>query len=48
MLNLAFGYTLKMRMVFGVVLESKDIVAGNISKCYDLGRRIAEELAKAN
>ncbi len=48
MLDLAFGYALKMRMVLGVVLESKDIVEGNISKCYDLGRRIAEELAKAN
>jgi hypothetical protein len=35
-------------MVFGVVLESKDIVEGNIYKCYDLGRSIAEELPKAN
>jgi multimeric flavodoxin WrbA len=44
MLELAFGYALKMRMVSGVVLESKDVVEGNVSNCYDLGKRIAQEL----
>src|SRR5665647_1768602 len=44
MLELAFGCALKMRMVSGAVLESKDIVEGNVSKCYDLGKRIAQEL----
>lgn len=48
MLELAFGYALKMRMVSGVVLESKEIVEGNVSECYDLGKRIAQELAKTN
>ena len=48
MLELAFGYALKMRMVSGVVLESKDIVEANVPKCYDLGKRIAQELTKAN
>jgi multimeric flavodoxin WrbA len=48
MLELAFGYALKMRVVSGVILESKDVVEGNISKCYDLGKRIAQELSKAN
>ncbi len=48
MLELAFGIALKMRMVPGVVLESKDIVEGNVSVCYDLGRRIAQELIKTN
>jgi hypothetical protein len=46
MLELAFGYALKMRMVSGVVLESKDIVEGNVSKCYDLGKTITQELVK--
>jgi len=46
MLELACGYALKMSMVLGVVLESKEIDEGNIPKCYDLGKRIAQELAK--
>ena len=46
MLDLAFGYALKMHMVEGVVLESKDINEGNISKCYDLGKAISQELIK--
>ena len=48
MLELAFGYALKMHMVEGVVLESKDINEGNISKCYDLGKAISQELIKIN
>jgi multimeric flavodoxin WrbA len=48
MLELAFGYALKTRIVSGVVLESKDIIEGNVSTCYDLGKRIAQELAKTN
>jgi len=43
MLELAFGYALKMFMISGVVLESKDIVDGNVSKCYDFGKRIAQD-----
>jgi multimeric flavodoxin WrbA len=48
MLELVFGYALKMRMVLGVVLESKDIVEGNVPKCYDLGKRLAQEITKTN
>jgi NAD(P)H dehydrogenase (quinone) len=48
MLELAFGYALKMHMVLGVVLESRDIVEGNVSKCYDLGKRIGQELTNTN
>ncbi len=48
MLELAFGSALKMSVVIGVVLESKSIVEGSLSKCYDLGKRLAQELAKAN
>jgi multimeric flavodoxin WrbA len=47
MLELAFGYSLKMHMVLGVVLRSEDIAEGNVSKCYDLGKRLERELAKA-
>jgi multimeric flavodoxin WrbA len=46
MLERAFGYALKMRVVPGVVLKTKDIFEGNVSECYDLGKRLAEELAK--
>jgi multimeric flavodoxin WrbA len=45
MLELTFGYVLKMHVISGVVLESNDIEQGNLSKCYDLGRRIAKQLA---
>ena len=48
MLELAFGYALKMSMVTGLVLETKDVVKGNLSECYDLGKRLAQELAKPN
>jgi NAD(P)H dehydrogenase (quinone) len=48
MLELAFGNALKMHMILGVVLESKDIVEGNVSKCYDLGKRLAQKLAETN
>ena len=48
MLELAFGYALKMSMVMGLVLETKDVVRGNVSQCYDLGKRLATELTKPN
>jgi multimeric flavodoxin WrbA len=46
MLELAFGHALKMHLISGVVLESKEISQGNLSKCYDLGQIIAQELAR--
>ena len=47
MLELAFGYALKMSMVPGLVLESKDVILGNVTKCFDLGKRLAQELDKS-
>ncbi len=44
-LKLAFGFALKMKMLSGIVLETKDVVDGNLSKCYDFGQKIAQELA---
>jgi flavodoxin I len=44
MLERAFGHALKMNMVSGIVLESKEIAQGSLSKCYDLGQRIAQEI----
>jgi NAD(P)H dehydrogenase (quinone) len=48
MLERAFGYALKMSIVQGLVLETKDVVKGNLSECYDLGKKLAQELAKPN
>ena len=48
MLELPFGYALKMRLVMGLVLETKDVDKGNLSECYDLGKRLSQELAKHN
>jgi multimeric flavodoxin WrbA len=47
MLELAFGHALKMNMVSGIVLESKQIAQGSLFKCYDLGQRIVKELGDA-
>ncbi|MGE5555991.1 MAG: flavodoxin family protein [Methanocella sp.] len=48
MLEKAFSYALKMRMVSGLVLESKTVFQGELSKCYELGKALAEEIAKTN
>ncbi len=45
MLELAFGVALKMKIVPGVILESKDVDEGNLSACFDLGHKIATEMA---
>jgi NAD(P)H dehydrogenase (quinone) len=44
MLELAFGFALKMKIVPGIILESKDIDEGNLSACYEYGQKIAQEL----
>ena len=44
MLELAFGYALKMKMVPGIILETKDVCEGNLAKCYEYGQKIAQEL----
>jgi NAD(P)H dehydrogenase (quinone) len=44
MLELAFGFALKMKIVPGIILESKEIDEGNLSACYEYGQKIAQEL----
>ena len=44
MLELAFGFALKMKIVSGIILEFKDADEGNLSACYEYGQKIAREL----
>ncbi len=44
MLELAFGFALKMKMLAGIVLEAKDVDEGNLASCYEYGKRLAREL----
>ena len=48
MLELAFGFALKMKIVPGIILESKDVHEGNLSLCYEYGQKIAQELTKSD
>ena len=44
MLELAFGGAFKMKIVSGMILESKDMDESNLSTCYEFGQKIAQEL----
>ena len=44
MLELAFGGALKMKIVPGLILESKDVDEGNLSSCDEYGQKIAREI----
>jgi multimeric flavodoxin WrbA len=44
MLELAFGLALKMKIVPGIILETKDVDEGNLSACDEYGQKIAQEL----
>jgi NAD(P)H dehydrogenase (quinone) len=44
MLELAFGVALKMKIVPGIIVESKDIDEGNLFSSYDYGQKIAQEI----
>ena len=44
MLELAFGVALKMKIVPGIILESKDVDAGKLSLCFEYGQKIAQEI----
>ena len=44
MLELAFGFALKMKIVPGIILESNDVDEGNLLCCYEYGQKIAREL----
>ncbi len=45
MLELAFSAALKMQLVPGVVMETNSLVNGHASECYELGQKIAQQLA---
>ena len=44
MLELAFGAALKMKIVPGIIVESKAADEGKLSICYEYGQKIAQEL----
>ncbi len=44
MMELAFGYALKMKIVPGIILETEDVVAGNLAICNEYGQKMAKEL----
>ena len=44
MLELAFGNALKMKIIPGIILESKEVEKGNLSVCFEYGQKIAREL----
>ena len=46
MLELAFGNALKMKIVPGVILESKEVDDGNLSACFEHGQKTARELTQ--
>ena len=48
MLELAFGNALKMELVSGIILETKDVNEGNLAVCFEYGRKIAKRLCYLN
>jgi multimeric flavodoxin WrbA len=42
MLELAFGVALKMKIIPGIILESKDVDEGNLSACFEFGQHVSE------
>jgi multimeric flavodoxin WrbA len=44
MLELAFGVALKMQLLPGVILESTENTQEKISKCSEIGQRIAQQV----
>ena len=44
MLELAFGYALKMKIVPGIILETKDVCESNLAICNEYGQKIAQYL----
>ena len=41
MLEFAFGFDLKMKIVPGIILETNDVVKGNLAACFEFGQKIA-------
>ncbi len=44
MMELAFGVTLKMTMISGIVLQSDRVTNGDIAQCYESGQEIAKRI----
>lgn len=44
MLEIAFGNALKMKIISGIILESKEVDAGNLIVCFEFGQKMAREL----
>jgi len=44
MLELAFGFALKTKIVPGIILESKDVDEDNLLSCFEYGQKIGQEL----
>ena len=43
-LEFAFGFDLKMKMVPGIIIETKDVEKGNLDPCYGFGKKLIQEL----
>ena len=46
MLELAFGVAPKMKIVPGIILQSKDVDTGNLALCFEFGQKISHEMAQ--
>ena len=44
MMELAFGFALKMKIVPGIILETKQVDEDSLSTCYEYGKTLAREL----
>ena len=43
-LEFAFGFDLKMKIVPGIIIETKDVENGNLNPCYLFGKKLVQEL----
>jgi multimeric flavodoxin WrbA len=43
-LEFAFGFDLKMNMIPGIIIETKDVENGKIESCYLFGKKLAQEI----
>ena len=44
MLEFAFGFDLKMKIVPGIIIETKEVNNGNLASCYAFRKKLAQEL----
>lgn len=43
-LEFAFGFDLKLKIIPGLIIETKEVEKGNFVSCTEFGKKIAEEL----